>query len=345
MNKKVALFGKENSTKRKRMLNSQQKHVVSIDELFTFKNGEVDSDTVQGFKLLAKKKCFKDVFSTHTLIEIINTRPTQLVISMESRTSPGLAKSWVLHKWTKKLVQEDVEVKHSVIYLKHTSSGNIITSQHKAWNDTVRMAMYIELILKPYAEKQPNKKVFLWQDNCGLHKVKCLDETYEECNVEVGYLPVNTTYMLQVLDLVVNGPLKACIRKHRAQSIVEYFAKFKALYDMELSKPQSQRITPLWKPPKPELAPCILNLIKLISSTEKDGFCHADFVKGVKRSFIAVGLAYKEGTKIFEEYSDTTKSGTMEKPPAGTQIKFEHAEVEFIYNDNANEEEEEEEEE
>jgi hypothetical protein len=33
----------------------------------------------------------------------------------------------------------------------------------------------------------------------------------------------------------------------------------------------------------------------------------------------------------------------MEKPPSGTHMKFEHAEVEFIFNDNANEEEEEEE--
>ena len=46
-------------------------------------------------------------------------------------------------------------------------------------------------------------------DNCGVHKGDCLDAIYEEANVEVGYLPENMTYILQVLDLVVNGPIKA----------------------------------------------------------------------------------------------------------------------------------------
>jgi len=42
---------------------------------------------------------------------------------------------------------------HSVNYLIHTRTGNVITSQYKAWNDTVRMAMLIDLILKPESEK------------------------------------------------------------------------------------------------------------------------------------------------------------------------------------------------
>jgi hypothetical protein len=41
--------------------------------------------------------------------------------------------------------------------IKHRHSGCIITSQFKAWNDTVRMAMYIDLILKPLAEQRPKK--------------------------------------------------------------------------------------------------------------------------------------------------------------------------------------------
>ena len=36
-----------------------------------------------------------------------------------------------------------------------------------------------------------------------VHKGDCLDAIYEEANVEVGYLPPNMTYILQVLDLVV----------------------------------------------------------------------------------------------------------------------------------------------
>jgi hypothetical protein len=232
------------------------------------------------------------------------------------------------------------------LYSKNGFKNNLSENAGIEIQNIIMLVVYIELVLYPYAQQQKNKKAFLWQDNYGLHKVKCLDKIYEECGIEVGYLPVNTTYMLQVLDLVVNGPLKACIRKHRAQSIVEYFADFKKLYDMELSKPEDDRKTPLWKPPKPELAQCIKNLIKLMSSIDIDGFCHEDFIKGVQRSFIDVGLAYKDGSKTFKEYSKTTKSGTMIIAPAGTQMKFEHDDDDndCIFETNANEEEEEEEE-
>ena len=68
---------------------------------------------------------------------------------------------------------EDSQQVHKVRYLKHRESGCIITSQFKAWNDTVRMAMYIDLILKPLAEKQGGK-FFLWMDNVSSHKVDLL---------------------------------------------------------------------------------------------------------------------------------------------------------------------------
>ena len=49
---------------------------------------------------------------------------------------------------------------HKVKYLIHTgtdtipATGNVITTQFKARNDTVRMAMLIDLILKPESEKR-----------------------------------------------------------------------------------------------------------------------------------------------------------------------------------------------
>jgi len=70
-------------------------------------------------------------------------------------------------------------VTHKVKYLVHTgtetipATGNVITSQLKAWNDTVHMAMLIDLILKRGSEKRGG--VFLWMDNSGVHKGSCLD--------------------------------------------------------------------------------------------------------------------------------------------------------------------------
>ena len=43
----------------------------------------------------------------------------------------------------------------------HVSSvkGHVICSQHKAWNDTIRMAMYIEQIMKPLHDKNGGKNL------------------------------------------------------------------------------------------------------------------------------------------------------------------------------------------
>lgn len=90
---------------------------------------------------------------------------------------------------------------HKVIYIIHVQTGTIITSQHKAWNDTVRMSMCIDLILKPEAIKRGGK-LFLWQDNCAVHKVSCLDAIYAEANIQVDYLPPNMTYILQARNIM-----------------------------------------------------------------------------------------------------------------------------------------------
>ena len=94
-------------------------------------------------------------------------------------------------------------VVHKINYLIHTS-GAVITSQYKAYNDSIRMAMFIKLILGPYAakvaptENPTDSKLYLWQDNCSLHKVKWLDSIYTEQGVTVGYLHANMTWRRSV---------------------------------------------------------------------------------------------------------------------------------------------------
>jgi len=69
--------------------------------------------------------------------------------------------------------------------------------------------MYTDLILKPKADKTPEKNLFIWMDYCGPHKTACLDQVYKDAHTEVGLLPPNMTSKLQVLDLVINGPIFA----------------------------------------------------------------------------------------------------------------------------------------
>ena len=51
-------------------------------------------------------------------------------------------------------------------------------------------------------------------DNVSSHKVDLLDAIFKEANVQVDYFPPNMTQFLQVLDLIINGPLKAHVRRN-----------------------------------------------------------------------------------------------------------------------------------
>jgi hypothetical protein len=108
------------------------------------------------------------------------------------------------------------------------ATGEVITSQHKAWNDQIRMAMWVDLIVAPI--KARDGKMLLWFDNCGCHTTELIEEKFKEQDVDVARLPPNMTGLLQVLDLAVNGPLKAHVRKLRARRIVNAFKKYKTDY-------------------------------------------------------------------------------------------------------------------
>ena len=55
-------------------------------------------------------------------------------------------------------------------------------------------------------------KLLIWFDNCGCHKTNIVKRYIEDNDIDVAYLPPNMTAILQVQDLVVNGPLKSHVR-------------------------------------------------------------------------------------------------------------------------------------
>jgi hypothetical protein len=178
------------------------------------------------------------------------------------------------------------------------------------------MAMLIDLILKPHS--QDHGPLFLWMDNCGAHKTGPLGPIYREANVEVGFLPPNMTYILQVLDLAVNGPLKAHIRGLRAERVFSYFQVYKQDYLRELNKAVNQRVKPTWCPPKPSMKECIIDIISLINND----FAKESFKEGLKRCFIDTGTA-PDINGIFKVYKQSSSQGTMKIAPAGTFDSFE----------------------
>jgi len=126
-----------------------------------------------------------------------------VITSLQKKQGFKQENGWELYIWERMMTIKNkqkisITSQHRVRYLKHRVTGHIITSQYKAWNDSIRMAMCIDLILKPESEKRGNK-LFLWQDNFSAHKTSCLDSIYSEANIETDYLPPNMTYILQVI--------------------------------------------------------------------------------------------------------------------------------------------------
>ena len=76
----------------------------------------------------------------------------------------------------------------------------------------------------------------IWFDNFGSHKTIMMDEVIGELGVQIACLPPNMTVVLQVLDLVVNGPLKSYTWNLRWARIEECFKSFIKLYTDKLAK-------------------------------------------------------------------------------------------------------------
>jgi DDE superfamily endonuclease len=169
-----------------------------------------------------------------------------------------------------------IEETHKCYYIINTHT-RVITSQFKAWNDTVRMIMWLELVVKPLKGKLDD--LLIWFDNCGCHKTAVVDEVINDLNVYVACLPPNKTGVLQVLDLVVNGPFKAHCRMLRGSRIVSYFQEYAQLYAIESKKSVKERKILLFLAPKPRMLQGINDLFDLFAN----GFKKIRFKEGVNR--------------------------------------------------------------
>jgi hypothetical protein len=85
---------------------------------------------------------------------------------------------WILKEWSRELTtknkkQEEITAIHHIWYLQLEIAGHIITSQHKGWNSTIRMAMFADVAMNSnYAEKTKVGRRLLWMDNCASNRIK-----------------------------------------------------------------------------------------------------------------------------------------------------------------------------
>ena len=65
----------------------------------------------------------------------------------------GQSNGWMFALWQKELMFEGVTSMNLCRYVKHRIMRHMITSQHKAWNDMVRMLINVDLISKDIKAK------------------------------------------------------------------------------------------------------------------------------------------------------------------------------------------------
>ena len=61
----------------------------------------------------------------------------------------GVSDGWELILWSRELTVKGVTDMHKCYYIINKYTGHVITSQYKAWNDSIRMIMWLETVVKP----------------------------------------------------------------------------------------------------------------------------------------------------------------------------------------------------
>jgi hypothetical protein len=122
---------------------------------------------------------------------------------------------WTKEVWTRSITLT-VRGREQVImyrrpYLVHRD-GCVITVHHNAWMDSAGLAMWADVQVGPWATANGGNKLIVW-DNCGPHGVAAVGAVFGERGIRTEALPPRMTSRLQVMDLVVNGPLKPAIRR------------------------------------------------------------------------------------------------------------------------------------
>jgi hypothetical protein len=159
--------------------------------------------------------------------------------------------------------------------------------------------MWADVQLGPIYALKRKKCCVVW-DNCGPHKVPAVRAVLDFWNITAEALPPNMTDSLQVMDLVVNGPVKSGIRRRRIQAVFDYFQSFKI---KRLQHKPADGLPPAFAPPKPTQAQGITIVLAVL----RESLSADSFKASMRQCFIDVGLWRPEGDSNFTQYTRTKK--------------------------------------
>ncbi len=241
-------------------------------------------------------------------VKSADLRSSTVISALHKKEGFRQEEGWTLRMWSRELtftVKGVEKTQHYYRpYIVHTD-GTVITTQHKAWMDSVGMCMWADLVVGPWALASGRKKLLVW-DSCGPHTVAAVKTIFAAWGIAVEPLPVNMTDVLQVMDLVVNGPLKAHMRRFRCAELFNYFQSWKRTWAVEIAKPAGTRVMPTFLPPKPKL----IDGLNTLADVSKNVFSTPAFKKGVASAFVKVGLI-KESSGKFTEYTSHSRGDML----------------------------------
>jgi hypothetical protein len=149
----------------------------------------------------------------------------------------GVRDGWQYREWSTQLPDlqnPKSRITHTAPYLFHAESGYVITSQVHAWNDTVRMLMYTNLILDRYMLMNNFGKLCLFMDNFRVHCTLIVKQQLRASRVYAAFYPENTTDILQVCDVAINAIIKKYMAQARAEALCAAFERLRQDFmDME----------------------------------------------------------------------------------------------------------------
>ena len=168
-------------------------------------------------------------------------------------------------------------------YLQHRVQLHVITVQNKAWMDSVAMVMRCQLILAPFLSRSDYDVMLEVVDNVGSHHNRSVVAAYKTAGWLLRFGCKNMTHLLQPMDVSVNGPVKAAMRKMRIELSFDYFSEFRANYYQ--AKAEGKDL-PKFDPPVPTMPDGIAALAQL----RDDLFADGKFRDNLRDTFIKVGL-------------------------------------------------------
>ena len=92
--------------------------------------------------------------------------------------------------------------------------GMIYACQDNAWMDERVMLMWVEMVLKPYVNTAPDNMVpLLFLDSYHCHMMNSVVNMIQDLGVEVKHIPGGCASLCQPVDIGINKPFKAFLRK------------------------------------------------------------------------------------------------------------------------------------